>query len=303
MHQRHHAAERREAVMHGIDRAVRGGGGGHRPQARIGDAEADLLAFHVGGIEPERGEVADCRSLPPSRRQRRPAKKDDRHGGIERPALPLVLDHAAEGVGERRRDEQDVDHLQEIAERRRVLVRDRGVGVPEAAAIGAELLDGDLRGGRPLADGLLGAFKRGRIDIGAEVLRHALPDENKRGDDGKRQQHVEGAAREVDPEIADGLCRGAREGADQRDGKRDAGGGRDEILGGEAHHLRQIAERAFAAVVLPVGVGGEADSGVEGEVRRDGRHARRVERQHPCSRRARRRSRKPAALNSSMATV
>ena len=110
-------------------------------------------------------------------------------------------------------------------------------------------------------------------------MRHALPHENKRGDDGQRQQHVERAAGEIDPEIADGLAGGPREGADQRHGKRDAGGSRHEILGGEPHHLRQIAERAFAAVVLPVGVAGEADRGVEGKVGRDGRHACRIERQ------------------------
>ena len=69
--QRDHAAERREAVVHGVDGAVRGRGGRHRPQARIGDAEADLLAFHVGRIEPERGEVRIAARLRPSSRRRR----------------------------------------------------------------------------------------------------------------------------------------------------------------------------------------------------------------------------------------
>ena len=39
--------------------------------------------------------------------------------------------------------------------RRRVLERMGRVGVEEAAAIGAQLLDGDLRGGRADGDGLL----------------------------------------------------------------------------------------------------------------------------------------------------
>ena len=65
----------------------------------------------------------------------------------------------------------------EIRQRRRVLEGVRRVGVEEAAAIGAEHLDGDLRGDRAYGDGLLGAFQRGRIDIGAERLRHALPDQ------------------------------------------------------------------------------------------------------------------------------
>ena len=39
-------------------------------------------------------------------------------------------------------------------------------------------------------------------------------------------------------------------------------------------HLHEVAHRGFAAVVLPVGVGHETDGGVEGEIRRDGGHAR-----------------------------
>ena len=107
---RHHAAERREAVVHGIDGAVRGSRGRHRPQRRIGDAEAHLLAFHVGGIEPERGKVRVAGGLGPVG-DGDAGEEDHRHGSIERPALALVLDHAAEGVRERRRDQQDVEHL------------------------------------------------------------------------------------------------------------------------------------------------------------------------------------------------
>ena len=59
----------------------------------------------------------------------------------------------------------------------------RGVGVEEAAAVGAELLDRDLRGRPAPGHDLLRAFERRRIDIGAEVLRHALPDQDQRDDD------------------------------------------------------------------------------------------------------------------------
>ena len=68
----------------------------------------------------------------------------------------------------------------EVRERGRVLERMRGIGVEEAAAIGAEHLDRDLRGDRADCDGLLGAFQRRRVDIGAECLRHALPDQEER---------------------------------------------------------------------------------------------------------------------------
>ena len=146
---RNHPAERRIAVMHGVDRAVRGIGGRNCPQARIGYAEANLLALHIGWIEPERSKLRVAgRFWPVAEENAR--QEQDRHDGVERPALALVFDHAAERVGQRSRDQQDIDDLEEIAERRRVLVGTRGVRVPEAAAIGAELLDRDLRCGRAL---------------------------------------------------------------------------------------------------------------------------------------------------------
>ena len=190
--------------MHGVDRAAGGGGGDHREQRRGDDAEADLLAFHVAAGEAER--IHDVVAV-----RFRPIGQDDAgeeqhaHRGEHRPALALVADHAAEHVGERGAEREDRDDLHEIRQRSRVLERMRGIGVEEAAAIGAEHLDRDLRRDRPDRDGLLGAFERGRIDIGAERLRHALPDQEQRGHDADRQQHVERAAGDIDPEIADGL--------------------------------------------------------------------------------------------------
>ena len=62
----------------------------------------------------------------------------------------------AEGDGEAGGDEEDGEHLQEVRERRGVLEGMRAVGVEEAAAVGAEHLDGFLRGDRALRDGLRG---------------------------------------------------------------------------------------------------------------------------------------------------
>jgi hypothetical protein len=117
-------------------------------------------------------------------------------------------------------------------------------------------------------------------DIGAERLRHALRDQKQRGDDTNRHEDVKRAARHIDPEIADGAYRGAGEATDQRHRNRDARRRREEILVGQAKHLHEIRHRAFAAVVLPVGVGDEADSRVEGKVWRDRGLFRRIERQH-----------------------
>ena len=153
----------------------------------------------------------------------------------------------------------------------------RGIGVEEAAAIGAEHLDRDLRGDRADRDGLLGAFQRGGVDIGAERLRHALPDQEQRGDDADRHEDVERAAGDIDPEIADRLHRRARKAANEHERQDDAGRRRQEVLVREAEHLREVGQRAFAAVVLPIGVGDEADRRIERQIGRHGRLFGRVE--------------------------
>ena len=92
-------------------------------------------------------------------------------------------------------------------------------------------------------------------------------------------QDVERAAGDIDPEIADRLGRRARKAADQRHRQHDAGRGRQEVLVRQAEHLREVGQRALAAVVLPVGVGDEADRRVERQIGRDRRLAGRIERQ------------------------
>ena len=154
-----------------------------------------------------------------------------------------------------------------------------GIGVEEAAAVGAEHLDGDLRGHGPDGNRLLGAFQRRRIHIGAEGLRHALPDEEQPIDDTNRQQDVKRAAGDIDPEVANRAHRCAREAADEGHRQHDARRSRQEVLVRQAQHLHEIGQRAFAAVVLPVRVGDEAHRSVEGEIRSDGRLLRRIERQ------------------------
>ena len=50
-------------------------------------------------------------------------------------------------------------------------------------------------------------------------------------------------------------------------------------MDGEPEHLGQMAHRLFAGVILPVGVGDEADRGVEGEIRRHAGETLRIKRQ------------------------
>ena len=154
-----------------------------------------------------------------------------------------------------------------------------GIGVEEAAAVGAELLDDLLARHRPDRDRLFRAFERRRVDGALKRLRHAQGDEDERADDRDRQQKIKRDAGHIDPEVPDRGRRGAGEAAHQRERHREASGRRKEIVHGEAEHLGQMAHRRLAAVVLPVGVGDEAGRGVEGEIGRHSVEAARVQRQ------------------------
>jgi hypothetical protein len=114
----------------------------------------------------------------------------------------------------------------------------------------------------------------------AESLHDALADQRDRQQDRQRQQDVECRAHQIDPEVAQFRRFALHETARQGDQHRHAGRGRDEVLHGQAEHLRQVAHRRLAAVRLPVGVGSKAGGGIEGQVGRRRRHAVRIERQH-----------------------
>ena len=58
-----------------------------------------------------------------------------------------------------------------------------GIGVEEAAAVGAELLDDFLARHRPNGNRLLRPFERGRIDRAGKRLRHAKSEQDKGADE------------------------------------------------------------------------------------------------------------------------
>ena len=68
-------------------------------------------------------------------------REQDRHRGQEHPPLPGVARELPDHVRKARGNQQDREDLQQVGERRGVLERMRRVGVEEAAAVGAELLD------------------------------------------------------------------------------------------------------------------------------------------------------------------
>ena len=206
---------------------------------RGGNAEAGFLALQIAAGEAERIErVVAVRFGGVTRGHA--TDEEHAHDREYGPALALIADHAAEHVGQRRPDGEDRDHLHEVRQRGRILERVRRVGVEKAAAVGAEHLDGDLRGHRADRDRLLGAFERGRVDVGPDRLRDALPDQEQRVEDADGQQDVERAAGDIDPEVTDRLGRRAGEPAHQRDREHNAGRRRQEILVGQAEHLHEV---------------------------------------------------------------
>ena len=123
----------------------------------------------------------------------------------------------------------------------------------------------------------LGQFDR---VVRFEILDHSLRDKDDRVNQADRQQQVISYAREVDPEVADRLGSVSRNAAHERGGNGDADRGGEKIVTGQANHLRKVGHRAFAAVILPVRIGGKAGRGVKREMLGKRRQFLRVERQH-----------------------
>ncbi|CCK17798.1 Trichohyalin [Cronobacter universalis NCTC 9529] len=282
LHQPHrdHAAERGKGVMHGVYRAAGSRRGDDRKQAARENAKAALFAFHIGGaVGAEREEVRVAGGFGPHH-QRHADHENHRHGPENGAALARVAHRIAKGEAERRRDQKDSQHLYEIGQRGRVLKRMRGVGVKEAAAVGAEHFDRLLRRHRPHRQHLPRAFQRGERLVGREVLNRALL--NKKQGDNQRNghQHPQRDAGEILPGVAKCRRRLARKGADQRKRHRNAGRRREEVLHREARHLAEIADGAFTRVRLPVGIGDETHRRVERQMPGEPRQVLRVQRQH-----------------------
>ena len=119
--------------------------------------------------------------------------EEDKHGGEDGPSVARRAGHAAQRVGEPGGNDEDGEDLEEVGERRGVLEGMGAVGVEESAAVGAQHLDGFLRGDRALADGLglRRLLERMRDGVLAEVLRNALGDQQQRIDERAGQQDVE----------------------------------------------------------------------------------------------------------------
>ena len=279
--QRHQPADRHEAVVHRVDRAGAGPGRDRGPQAAAGAPKRTSLPSMLPSAWSSAGReqwvaaaLGDDRGTG-ARPTRMPAMAAE-----ERPALAPVADHLAERRGRARTGStQDQEHLEQVGERRRVLERVRRVGVDEAAAVGAQLLDHLLGGDR--ARGRWSACAPSRSSRRRSRRRSA----------GRPARPGRARRRSAIGSSTYSVQRGRRPPRSCRSCRR-AGGrcprtsataiampdrGRDEVLDGEADRLGEVAHRRLARVVLPVGVGGEADGGVEGQVLGHGGGAGRVE--------------------------
>ena len=137
------------------------------------------------------------------------------------------------------------------------------IGVEEAAAVGAQFLDGLLGGHRAAHDGLFAASHGGDGGEAREILCDAQRDEDGAHHDGQGHEDAERAADEVHPEIADRIGAAQHEAAHQGDGYGDADRGGNEVLHAQACDLDGIAQRLVRRIGLPVRVRHEGCGRVE----------------------------------------
>ncbi len=182
-----------------------------------------------------------------------PRAEQDHHRGEQRNTLADAANHLSEGIGERKADAQQQSKGQEVRQSGGVLERVRTVRVEEATTVCAELLDRLHEADRADGDGL-GHVVQDVVDVNraAQSLRGSLADEDESENKGDGQLDVEHAARDVDPEVADGLGVPPREAADKGDSYGNAHGHAHELLHREGGHLGEVRHRRFAVVVLPV---------------------------------------------------
>ncbi len=266
--QRHQASERRERVVHRVDRPIRRHRRRDRPERREAGAEADLLAFHrAGRLVHAHGRDGGIASGFLGDAEHDHRQVDGEHGREDHDRQPPARQHVTQHDHHGHRDDGDRPGLDEVRERRRVLVRVRRVRAEIAAAVRAQLLDGhDPRGDAP-GDGLLLPLDGRGLGGALERHRRALPHHQHRHQQRQRQEHANDRTREVHVEVAEHGQAVASQAADDCHGRGDAGAGRHELQEGDDEHLREVREARLAAVVLQVRVGHEARDRVEGERR------------------------------------
>ena len=112
---------------------------------------------------------------------------------------------------------------------------------------------------------LVGTLQGLHHHILRKVLGHALPHQQQSAHQGEGQQHTGGDADQIGKEVAHIVLRLPGQAPDKGHAGGIAAGRRDEHHEDDDQHLGEIAQAALTGVVLKVGVGHEADDGVEGQ--------------------------------------
>ncbi len=219
---RRQTGQRIEAVVHAVDRAARHRRGHGRERRPRRGAETQLLAFEVAQlrlIDGQRRQGGDVDAVLALRSfgvgsQGRigllrvevdgptdHAEEHHEHDAVDDGGMSHLPEHSAEHDHQREREDQDADALEVVAPGAGVLVGVGRVGAEEAAAVGAEVLDGQHGGHRTASDGLrlrpavIARAHRVRLDRGCgggllERHRHARRHQQDTAKQAGRDEHV-----------------------------------------------------------------------------------------------------------------
>lgn len=100
-----------------------------------------LFSFHIqAAVGTQRQQMRIAAGLRPHHHGDA-EDKDQRHCPQDGASLTPIAYHLAEGEAQRRRDQEDRQHLHEIGQRGRVFKRMGGVGIEETAAVSAQQLN------------------------------------------------------------------------------------------------------------------------------------------------------------------
>ena len=228
--------QRRERVVHIVDRTGRERrrcGCEHRG---LGDTKPHFLAFHAahGLCQPDscqrRVALAFCPEADPQ-----PNQKQDSHCREDasaftakdscRQAFPTfdlgdrsgcticdnrsrqipfaVPNHLAKGDHTGSGKEHHGIQLNQVGDDGRVFNRRSRVRAQKSAAVCAEMLDNFQRRHRPHSNHLFCAFNGIHHHIPGKILRHALPYQQQAADNGERKQHAGRDANQIDKEVSD----------------------------------------------------------------------------------------------------
>ena len=157
-----HPAQRRIAVMHGVNGTVGCRGGENAPGGRGRNAEPGLLTLHVSTGLIDGGKIHSpvLRQLGRSRlltdaHNAQTDHQHQQHGQEDGNALLFVIHSLPESEAQCCLDQQQREHFNQVCERAGVFQGMGGVDPHEAAAVGAGLLDGHLAGRRSHGNKLL----------------------------------------------------------------------------------------------------------------------------------------------------